>query len=316
MKKSTTASTRVLFIVDPLVNLNPSLDTSIRWMWCYRELGWEVFASTIEDFLLRDQMLCFKAKRVDFKGDFNSVFFDEDSCGEFNSFEHIHMRKDPPFDMDYVTALWFLRRSKARIFNHPDAILSNNEKISILDFSEASRPALVSSSPREILNFIAKNANGHAVIKPLNLFGGRGVDQVLLEGNQVRDLQKLEKIQIDQPGYKIVQEFDKRVFDGEVRVFTVHGGVIASCLKIPEKGNFLANTRAGATLHRYELKPIELERISSVASELKKRGLFVIGFDLIGGYISEINVTSPRLLIDNFLNIEPYQMCVEKFIKG
>ncbi len=316
MKNTEKTSPRVLFIIDSLVNLNPSLDTSIRWMWAYQKKNWQVFAVEIKDFILRDQKLFFDSKSVRFKGTIDSFYLDEKCTFHSEEFEHIQMRKDPPFDMEYVTALWFLRRSKARIFNDPDAILTLNEKISILDFPEASCPAVVSSSVEELFHFVENVAHGHAVIKPLNLFGGRGVEQVIFEGNKLKDSGKIIQLQKELPGYKIAQKFDKAIFEGEVRAFTVNGEVIASCLKVPKKGNFLANTRAGAVLKNYSLSPLEQTRVKSVAESLVKKGVFIVGFDLIGGFISEINLTSPRLLLENFADELPFDKSVELFIKG
>ncbi len=95
---------------------------------------------------------------------------------------------------------------------------------------------------------------------------------------------------------RLIQAFNPAIHDGEVRAFCVGGKPLAWCLKKPAAGEFLANTRAGATLHVYNPKPEERERVTSVATNLYRQGVAVVGFDLLGGFLSEINVTSPRLL--------------------
>jgi len=94
----------------------------------------------------------------------------------------------------------------------------------------------------------------------------------------------------------LIQPFNPAIYAGEVRVFTGFGQPLAWCLKRPAAGEFLANTRAGATLEAYQPTATEVARVSQVAAALHQHGVFLAGFDLIGGYVSEINLTSPRLL--------------------
>jgi glutathione synthase len=143
------------------------------------------------------------------------------------------------------------------------------------------------------------------VIKPLTLFGGRGVARLRLNESTSSEAEGLsrdellaELIRETEGGrhIRLVQPFDPAIFDGEVRVFTAFGEPISWCLKRPAKGQFLANTRAGAQLEVYIPKPEEEARVRRIARELLEEGVTFIGFDLIGGYVSEINLTSPRLL--------------------
>ena len=103
-----------------------------------------------------------------------------------------------------------------------------------------------------------------------------------------------------------MQPFDKRIFDGEVRVFTARGHAVSWCLKKPHGDNFLANTRSGATLEAYNPSPREVLLVEGIAAKLMIDGIYFLGFDLIGGNVSEINITSPRLLQASDGNSEPY----------
>lgn len=213
-----------------------------------------------------------------------------------SSFRAIHMRKDPPFDMEYIYCTWLFDavRSQVRIYNDPEALRSINEKAIILSFPEETRPALLSSDPEELLAFAEKQANGDAILKPLDLFGGRGVRRVNLASGDAH------KILVEETSAgrhtRLIQAFDSGVFQGEVRAFTAFGEPIAWCLKKPANGNYLANTRMGATLHSYNPSQVEIARVQRFAKQLLRRGVAFVGFDLISGWVSEVNITSPRML--------------------
>lgn len=293
-----------LFIADPLEELNLPLDSSLRMARALAARGHRVFFTTIQDLSWRSGKAAASVRGVEatFSGDGIRPTLSAKGAHSLSEFHGIHMRKDPPFDMTYIEATWLLDSvaSKVRIYNHPEALRNFNEKVSILMFPDDIRPALVSSDAAEIIDFIAKDCGGDAVIKPLALFGGRGVERVrvgpdgMTEGEAAKWIATMT---CEGREKRIVQPFDERVFAGEVRAFCIGGEPIAWCLKKPAPGEFLANTRAGATLESYKPGPEELARVKNVASRLALMGVHVVGFDLIGGYISEINLTSPRLLL-------------------
>lgn len=311
-----------LFIIDPLEKLDLELDSSVRLAHALSNLGHQVFFSCLSDlFWICPEISQDGAKRAKSQGIKSQKSQDGASCKatkilfeggdpssaasgraqllKLSEFSAIHMRKDPPFDMTYISALWFLESApkKVKIFNCPEGIRSVNEKLSILRFPEDIRPGLASCNPEQILSFIKNRLNGDAIIKPLDQYSGKGIFRVdLTTESENEAFERIKKeLSIGIP-YRLVQEFDSRIYDGEVRVFVVGGEPLAWCLKKPSSGGFMANSSFGSTRHHHEPTAVERERVLRVSAELLKDGISVVGYDLIGGYISEINVTSPRLL--------------------
>ena len=286
-----------LFVIDPLPTLNLALDSSLRMMFALAKRGhsiaivqpWGIsWASGSSPYA--------HCQTIGFNDSPEKPVIETATKVELNQFAAIHMRKDPPFDMEYVQATWLFDavRPKVRVYNDPEALRSINEKAIILAYPEESRPALLSSDPEELLTFAQNQANGDAILKPLDLFGGRGVRRINLRQEDARQT-LLEETSAGRRA-RLIQAFDSGIFSGEVRVFTAFSEPIAWCLKKPAAGNFLANTRMGASLHDYTPSAEEVARVRRVARNLLVRGVALVGFDLISGWISEVNITSPRML--------------------
>ncbi len=295
---------RHLFIIDPLEELNLKLDSSLRMAKALAARGHRIFFTTLLDLSWRSGRAGAWARCVEaeFAGGDVAPRLERKTPHSLLDFEAIHMRKDPPFDLTYIEATWLLDSAAGRvhIYNQPSALRTWNEKVSILRFPDDIRPALVSSDSLEIIEFIEKECDGDGIVKPLALFGGRGVERVRPGRDALSRKDAIGAINImtrDGREKRIIQPFDSRIFDGEVRAFCIGGEPITWCLKKPAKGEFLANTRTGATLEPYKPGLDELARVKNVAARLALEGAPVIGLDLIGGWISEINLTSPRLLL-------------------
>jgi glutathione synthase len=295
---------RHLFVIDPLEELNLALDSSLRMAKALADRGHRIFFATLRDLSWHSGKGAAWARSVEatFAGNDIRPRVSPKSRHDLSDFDAIHMRKDPPFDLSYIEATWLLDSvaSKVRIYNQPSALRNFNEKVSILLFPDDIKPALVSSDPSEIIDFIESECGGDAVVKPLALFGGHGVERIKIgEGGMPASTATAQITGLTRDGAekRMVQRFDKQVFEGEVRAFCVGGEPIAWCLKRPAKGEFLANTRAGATLEPWKPSAAEIARVKNVASRLALSGAPIVGFDLIGGYVSEINITSPRLLL-------------------
>lgn len=288
-----------LFLIDPLESLNKELDSSLRLMFELKALGHDVLVAEPRQLGWRTGGHAAAAARVIAFGktakEFTAGGQQQRSLGDFAA---IHMRKDPPYDLDYITTTWLLDATPkaTRVYNSPSSLRTFNEKLAILRFPEATRPALVSADPDALLQFAQSDAAGDAILKPLTLFGGRGVERLQVAKDPAQARAKLAEETGNGAHLRLIQPFDAGVFQGELRAFTAFGKAIAWCLKKPAAGQYLANTRAGATLHPYTPTGDELRRVTDVAAALLKEGVAFIGFDVIGGYISEINITSPRLL--------------------
>lgn len=293
-----------LFILDPLENLNLDLDSSVRLAFELVRLGHKVYGA--EPWTLSwDSMKRIPEARsyaIEFASGPASARKGSETTLSLGEFAGIHMRKDPPYDMDYISTTWVLDALPAnvKVFNAPLGLRGVNEKLSILWFPEFSAPGLVSADPAELLDYIASQCRGDAMIKPLTLYGGKGIERITLKTDSLsrKDaLTRLTGLTSQGKSLRLCQAFDEKIYDGEVRAFTIGGKPLSWCLKKPINGQYMANSNFGSTRHRYTPTADEVRAVSAVATELnEKHGISIIGFDLIGGKISEINVTSPRLL--------------------
>ncbi len=295
---------RHLFIMDPIEKLNLDLDTSLKLARKLGSMGDQVFFCEPRHIHWHSSAgaAMVHARRFDFSGNQSVQLSHASVRYALPDFHGVHMRKDPPFDMNYIGTTWLLDSAtqSARVMNDPQALRDHNEKLAIFQFPSDTLSALVSSDTQDLLQFALEDAHGDAIIKPLDMFGGQGVSRLQVikddEPSMAEARRTLDHATNQGTVMRLIQPFDKRIYEGEVRAFAVGGIPLAWCLKLPASGSFLANTRAGAQLSPYTPSSGEIETVERVSKALLDRGIFVVGYDLIGGKISEINVTSPRLL--------------------
>lgn len=310
--------------MDPIDKLNLKLDSSLRMAFALRKQGAEVFYAAQQDLSRHNKSKYSQAKchKILFKSDATTAYLEPANESEpisLSKFSGIHMRKDPPYDLNYISTTWLLDAvpETTKIINHPHALRGINEKLSIFLFDQYSDKALLSSSSSEILSFIKEDCGGDAIIKPLDLFGGKGIERLNIAEGPIEEITSkiLEHTSHDKE-LRLIQPFNKHIFEGEIRAFSVAGVPLSYCLKRPSEGSYLANTGSGATLEPYTPTAEVDEMITKVSEELLKYGVFIAGFDIIGGLISEINITSPRLLLSEGENESNYyNKMAEEFIK-
>jgi len=302
-----------LFVIDPIETLNFPLDSSLRIARALRSLGHETYICTPGQIEWASRDGCAVAYAQELRSaeaDVSRYQLHAKKRLRLDHFRAIHMRKDPPYDLAYIACTWLLdtaAKAGVKVMNAPQALRDYNEKLSILLFPEAIQDALVSTDPEHFMEFLRNEAQGDAVLKPLTLFGGRGVLRLNLATQSKEEISEILQTETSKGlDYRLMQPFDKRIFEGEVRVFTARGQAMAWCLKKPHGENFLANTRSGATLEPYHPSAREVHLVEGIAQKLLADGVYFLGFDLIGGHVSEINLTSPRLLQATDENTEPY----------
>lgn len=291
-----------LFIMDPIEKLNLKLDSSLSLARALQELGCQTFMAEIKGLTWLSNQPCAQAVVQPIL--FDAVAATNVSLGSketllLSEFTGIHMRKEPPLDMSYIASTWLLDSAKkfSHIFNKPDILRTFNEKLSILQFPQMIQNACVSSNVEQIKEFIKSKCDGDAIVKPLDLFGGRGIFR--LNWNEIKEEQGLKLLQEATQGgqdLRIVQPFDQRIYQGEVRAFAWGGEVHSWSLKKPKEGQFLANTGAGAQVEQYQPSEQLQSQINELSGKLLEKGIYFVGYDIIGDSISEINITSPRLL--------------------
>lgn len=286
--------------MDSVENLNLKLDSTLRLANSLLHMGQDCFMTSPSNLSWQSKSLPKLLANVNKleKGKENTAQVGAQKTVDLADINAVHMRKDPPFDGNYLACTWVLSEleKQAFIFNHPSTLRDLNEKVSVFSFPEYTLPAILSADPKAIETFICEACDGDAIVKPLDLFGGRGVERLEAKGPGGALTAEISSLFSDGQ-IRIVQPFDKAIFDGEVRAFTAGGRALSWSLKVPAKGEFLANTRMGATIEPYQPTSEESAMVAKVSQSLLDKGVYFVGYDLIGGKISEINITSPRLLV-------------------
>lgn len=244
--------------------------------------------------------------------DFSAEFY-EDGCyvknfqlgatslQKLNIKDIIHMRIDPPFDTRYLRYLWMLRfyqEQGIRVMNSPDGILKYNEKLHAYAQPSA-LSSYVGSSVREFMKFaelMKKAGETDLILKPLDLYQGIGVEKISLDRADLSE--KFEAKIKENNGPVVAQPFCAEVTNGEIRALYFKGIEIGSILKIPKKGDFLANIAQGADFHAIELSDSVKDECNRICADLLLDGVDWVAFDILGDHVSEVNITCPGLLVE------------------
>lgn len=203
------------------------------------------------------------------------------------------MRKDPPFNMDYIYATYILDMvdsDKTRVINSPRGIRESNEKLYSLHFKEFIPETLVSKNVDQIKEFMT-GAGGEIVVKPLDGYGGEGIFYVK-EGD-FNTSSILESITDFGSTYIMAQKFIKKVSEGDKRIIMLNGTPIGAVLRVAAKGEFRSNFHSGGHPVKTRLTRRDMEICKSVGPRLVQDNLYLVGIDVVGGYLTEVNTTSP-----------------------
>jgi glutathione synthase len=210
-----------------------------------------------------------------------------------DGYDVILMRQDPPFDMEYITATYLLETLAHKVFNHPAAVRNAPEKLSPFLFPQFQPPTLVSADAGAIRAFHAQHPD--MVLKPLHGFGGHGVFRLKAgDGNREALLEMVLGKAKSEPW--VAQAFLPAVKDRELRVLLVDGAVAATIKRVPAGEDIRSNLRVGGTAQATELTAQEASLAQEVGAWARAQGIVLVGLDLIGGYLGEINVTCPTTL--------------------
>jgi glutathione synthase len=210
-----------------------------------------------------------------------------------SDFDAVLMRKDPPFDMEYVTATWLLElagREGARVFNDPRALRDHSEKLAIAEFAHFTAPTLVTRMEQQIHAFIDEHAD--VVVKPLDGMGGSQVFRVS-DADPNRNV-IVETLTWYGKRSVMAQRYIPEIRDGDKRILLIAGEAVPySLARIPKPGESRGNLAAGGTGVARPLSARDKEIAGALGPELARRGLLLVGLDVIGDYLTEVNVTSP-----------------------
>ena len=208
-------------------------------------------------------------------------------------FDAVLMRKDPPFDMEYVASTWLLseaERQGASVFNAPRALRDHNEKFAIAEFSEFTVPSLVARDMQDLQRFIEEHKN--VVLKRLDGMGGAGIFVVRHDDPNRNVI--VETISACGARSVMAQRYIPEIAQGDRRVLLIDGKIVPHCLaRIPKAGESRGNLAAGARGVAQPVTGRHREIAAALGPRLAERGLLLVGLDVIGDYLTEVNVTSP-----------------------
>ncbi len=284
-------------VMDPISKINIKKDSTFAMLLEANARNHPIFYIEIENLLLRDGKpfaLCQPLQ----------VYDDPERWFELGEQEEIDladldillMRKDPPFDMDYIYATYVLERAESDgvlVVNRPQSLRDCNEKLFTAWFPECCPPTLVSSNKALLKDFVEQQ--GDAILKPLDGMGGASIFRIQRDDANINVI--IETLTSHGKQLAMAQKFIPQISDGDKRVLMVNGEAIPySLARIPAKGETRGNLAAGGRGVAMPLTEQEMAIAQKVGPELVKRGLYFVGLDIIGGYLTEINVTSPTCI--------------------
>jgi len=285
-------SLKVAVQMDPLESVNIEGDTTFLMMLNAQERGHEMFVYTPERLAMEEGRVTARGRNVTVK----AVKGDHASFGpwetrDLSEFDVVLLRQDPPFDMAYITSTHFLDKihPKTLVVTNPTEVRNAPEKLFVTDFPGVQPPTLITSDLEAIYDFRARH--GDIVLKPLYGLGGSGVARLLADDPNLDALMDLHRAIGREP--VIAQKFLPAVVKGDKRILLVDGEPVGGINRVPKAGQIRSNLAVGGTAHAVELTARDKELCSIIGPELKRRGLMFVGIDVIGDYLTEINVTSP-----------------------
>ena len=293
---------RIAFILDPLESLKAYKDSSVAMMREARRRGHEVHAILRTALTWRDGVVSAAATRLLFHPEHAEhgpwCALQECEHQPLRAFDAVLMRQDPPFDFEYVAATWLLERAEAegaRIFNRPRAIRDHNEKIAITEFPQFTATTLVARDPVDLNAFI--DELGDVILKPLDGMGGSSIFRVRHDDPNRNVI--VETLTAHGHRTIMAQRYLPQIAQGDKRILLIGGKPVPYCLaRIPRPGESRGNLAAGGTGVAHQLSPRDREIAETIGPILAARGLLLVGLDVIGDCLTEINVTSPTCFVE------------------
>ena len=281
-----------LFVMDPLDRIHVSGDSTYMLMLEACRRGHTVACCTPEDMFVVDGLtharlsFCIVTEEEPY---FHIEPKKDESLGFFDV---VWMRKDPPFNMDYIFSTYMLDLvpDHTLVLNDPCSIRNANEKMFALEFPQFCPRSLITREIQRARDF-AQKENGKVVIKPWDGNGGRGVLVSQYDDPNFRSM--LEILTDEERQYIIVQQYIPEVVEGDKRIILIEGEPVGWMARVPQPGDHRGNMHVGATVESFSLTPKDREICAALGSRLRELGLLFVGIDIIGEYLTEINVTSP-----------------------
>ena len=285
---------KIAFLADPLAGFKTYKDSTFAMMREAARRGHAIYAFEQKDMALEEGIVTAQVSHITLTGDEHDWYKTESTeevC--LSTLDAIIERKDPPFDMEYVYGTYLLELAEkqgARVFNKASAIRDNNEKLAIAQFSEFTSPTLVTSNEARLRAFHARHQD--VIFKPLDGMGGTGIFRVKADALNLGAI--IEALTLNGAQTIMAQRFIADIDKGDKRILVIGGKPVPYCLaRIPQNGEVRGNLAAGGKGVAQPLTARDLEIAEKLGPILAARGLMLVGLDVIGDYLTEVNVTSP-----------------------
>jgi len=279
-------------IIDPLSTLQVEMDTSLLVVAECNQRKHQVLITTLDELYIEENQAGAIWQKLNYQYPTDNLLetTEEKFKAPLNVCDVIFMRKDPPFDTAYLSSTYVLDYAKTDVVNSPAGLRNANEKLFSLRFPELTPVSFISRNIKEIRERLQQGPEKW-VIKPLNQRSGEGIFQIDKDNFNTKEILKWSTHNENE--FVIVQPFLHEVYKGDKRVFLVDGTPIGWMNRLPPKNDFRANIHLGATPEKCELTDRDFHIIKTISPELSKMDLPITCIDIIGGYLSEVNVTSP-----------------------
>ena len=285
------------FVIDPIESIKTKKDSSFAMMLEAQRRGWKIFYMQQGDLYARDGVVYAEMQQLHVKDKQDDYYALEEKITQpLHALDVAMMRKDPPFDMEYIYSTYLLELASKQgllVVNRADSIRSANEKLFTAEFPEYCPETLVSRDMQRIKAFLKEL--GHIVVKPLDGMGGVMIFQIKQGDSNTNVI--LEAITDNGKKTIMAQRFLPEFKQGDKRILIINGEPFPHALaRMPAEGEGRANLAAGGEGVGVDLTEREFEICRALAPRLKEMGLMFVGLDVIGDYITEINVTSPTCI--------------------
>ena len=285
--------TSSLFITDPLDELNPKKDTTILWMQEVHSMGGQVFQCEMKDLIYMNKKTFAYLYEIPNPKDRPQLCKKINQMKLLKDIDYIFMRKDPPVNEDYMNALHILSKAEsegANIINRPSALQKFNEKIFALQFARWMPDTSVICKEEDFKIFKSKYPT--IILKPLDGMGGESIYK--FDESSEDHFEVFKSLTNDYRTMVMVQNFLPEIYNGDYRILIIHGKPFPVALaRVPQDGNFKGNLAAGGKGEARELSNEQIKVSAEIGKILLKEGIIFAGIDMIGDYLTEINITSP-----------------------
>ena len=285
-----------LFIIDPIESLNKTKDSSLLLIKECLRRNIEVHFSEINQFSIYEGNVNIHSQKIISleKG----IKYQDTELNLSSFFKKIFIRKDPPFDDDYLNLTYLLDHAVKEgtdVINNPSSIRNHNEKLSILNFQEIIPPTIVTSTASDVVNFL--KIHEKIVLKPINGMAGNGIFVIDELDKNINSI--LETSTVNDTKVMMAQKYIPDITEGDKRIIIIKGEPLPFCLaRIPDGKDFRANLAKGGTGIAKKLTADDIKIVNVIKKYLVKSKLDFVGIDVIGKYLTEINVTSPTCLVE------------------